>query len=116
MKNKCKYRFCQAEQMYFDNKIKYCDGECQYSERLERQRDQYYEKRLLLNEIKRCEAILRSCYRRYDKPFDINIIRDMRMNWSLTTGEIMRDDLKFTTVGSYAYAASNDNLIIIIKP
>jgi hypothetical protein len=117
MKKRCKYRYCKAEQFYFDNKTKHCDDTCQYHEKLERQKDQRNEEKSMLNEIKRNEVILRACYRSYgDKPFDINIVRDMRMNWVVTTGEIMRYDLKFTKVGSYAYAVILDNLILIINP
>ena len=116
MNKKCEYRHCQFVRPYFDNKTKYCDDNCRYSEKLERQKDQNNEKKILLNEFKRIESLLRVCYRRYgDKPFDINVIREMRMSWSVTSGEIERDNVKYTKVGSYAYAVSKDNFIIIIK-
>ncbi len=116
MKKRCEYRYCRTVQSYFDNKTKYCDDDCRDKEKLARQTDQYHEKKKMLNELNRIEGLLRTCYRRYgEEPFDINVLREMRMNWTVTAGELVQNNLTYTRIGSYAYAATQNNQIRIIN-
>jgi len=114
---KCRYRFCGAELRWgINGNRRYCDDDCNNAERLERERDKYGARKSVLSELKRIEPLLRACYSRYkDTPFDINILRELMMNWSVISDSISRDGIDYRVVGSYGYAAYDNNTIKIIK-
>lgn len=114
---KCRYRFCSDELPWGVNRNKrYCDDDCSDAERLEREREKYSVKKALLSEIRRIETLLRGCYQEYgDAPFDIQILRGLKMNWTLFSETLVLDNISYRIVGSFGYSAFANDTIKIVK-
>jgi hypothetical protein len=113
----CSYRLCNEELPYgLNGNRRYCNDECNYLERLEREKEKNAKKKTALSEINRVGALLRSCHRRYmNKPFDINVLREQKMNWTLISYTSVVDGLEYRIVGSFGYAALDNGTIKIEK-
>lgn len=114
----CNSRFCQLDFYSPDDlKIKYHSEKCREDEKKARQNEEYHSKKSSLNEINRIAGLLRTCYKRYgEKPFDVNILRNMRMNWTVYTNIIKHQDgIHTIQVGSYKYRLFENDTIIIYK-
>ena len=114
---KCNYRYCEAElPVGSHGLLRYCDEYCSHAERLEREKEKYEQRKLALLELKRIEALLRICYNRYGtNAFDINILREMSMEWRFFSSTTTIDGIEFRTIGSYGYVAFDNNTIKIVK-
>ena len=113
----CLYRYCGAElPMGLNRNRRYCDQECSDAERLERERDKYEKRKSILSEVNRIEALLRACYNSYGcTPFDINILRELKMNWTILSDTLVIDDMSYRVVGTFGYVAFDNNTIKIVK-
>lgn len=113
----CRYRYCGAKLPGRINGNRcYCDEDCAYAERLEREREKYGARKTILTELSRIETLLRVCYNRYgDTPFDVSVIREMRMNWTIYSDTGKHNDIDFRYVGSYGYAVFQNDTIQIIQ-
>ena len=114
---KCFYRYCGSELPGgINGNRRYCDDYCNNAERLEREKDKYAAKKALLTELKRIEILLRGCYQEYgEAPFDIQILRGLKMNWTILSDSLVIDDISYRVVGAFGYAAFANNTIRIIK-
>jgi len=114
---KCNYRNCLKELLAGVNGNKrYCDEECSYLERLEREKEKNKVKRNILSEINRIQALLRACQKIYgDSLFDVNILRELRMNWAIISGTTQIEGHEYRVVGSFAYSVFQTGKIRIIK-
>jgi hypothetical protein len=113
----CRYRYCGDELPWGINGNKrYCDDDCSNAERLEREKDKYATRKATLSEFKRVETLLRACYQEFgESPFDINILRGMKMNWTILSDTQVIDDMSYRIVGTYGYVAFDNNIIKIVK-
>jgi hypothetical protein len=113
----CSYRLCNEELPYgLNGNRRYCNDECNYLERLEREKEKNVKKKLALLEINRVESLLRLCYNRYrDKLFDVNTLRELKMNWTIISNTINIDGFQYRVLGSYGYVVFNNGTIKIIK-
>lgn len=113
----CLYRYCGAElPMGINGNRRYCDDDCNNAERLEREKDKYAAKKTLLSEFRRIETLLRGCYQEYgEAPFDIQILRRLKMNWTVYSSTRIIEGASYQIVGSYGYAAFDDDTIKIIN-
>lgn len=114
---KCRYRYCGTELPWgINGNRRYCDDDCNDAERLEREREKYGARKTMLTELKRVESLLRICYSHYrDTPFDINVLRQMKMNWSVISDIVTRDGIDYRVVGSFGYVAFDNNTIKIVN-
>ena len=113
----CNYRFCQAEILEVMNgNRRYCNDECSYAERLEREKEKYAEKKSMLSEITRIEQLLENCFNHYgENPFNIDTLRKMKMNWEVFSKMVFLNGFYYRAVGSYGYMAMENNTIKIVK-
>lgn len=113
----CLYRYCGAElPMGINGNRRYCDDDCNNAERLEREKDKYAAKKTLLSEFRRIETLLRGCYQEYgEAPFDIQILRGLKMNWTILSETLVINDISYRVVGSFGYVAFANNTIKIVK-
>lgn len=114
---KCRYRYCGAElPRGINGNRRYCDDDCNDAERLEREREKYGTRKTILTELSRIETLLRIFYNRYgDTPFDVSVIRELKMNWTIYSDTLKHKDIDFRFVGSYGYAVFQNDTIQIIK-
>ena len=113
----CHYRYCVAElPLGVNGNRNYCDDTCSYEERLLREKERYNKKKSTLSEMTRIEGLLRTCHSQFGEvPFDINILRSQKMNWTLHSSIIDSNGDEFRIIGSYGYMALKDSTILIQK-
>ena len=113
----CSYRFCHQElPSWLNGNRRYCNEECNYLERLEREKEKNHSKKKVLAELNRIQALLRKCHVRYGSSlFDVDVLREQHMNWSIITGKSKIEGYEFRIVGSYAYVVFDNNQIKIIQ-
>jgi len=113
----CRYRYCvQGLSFELNGNRKYCSDECSYFERLERQKQKGLERKNILAEISRAEGLLRACYKKFNEsPFDIQILRGMKMNWTIFSDTLVIDSISYRIVGSFGYTAYANYTIKIVK-
>lgn len=113
----CSYRFCQQElPSWLNGNRRYCNEDCNYLERLEREKEKNLSKKEMLAEFNRIQALLRKCHVLFgDSLFDVNILRQQRMNWTIISGTSQIDGYDFRMVGSYGYIVFENNQIKIIQ-
>ena len=113
----CRYRYCGDELPWGTNGNKrYCSDDCSNAERLEREKDKYAARKATLSEFKRVETLLRACYLEFgESPFDINILRGMKMNWTILSDTLVMDVMSYRVVGTFGYFAFDNNTIKIVK-
>lgn len=114
---KCNYRRCLKElPLGINGNRRYCDDDCNNSERLERERDKYEARKTILTELKRVESLLRGCFNQYGSSlFDASVLRDLKMNWTIITNTIKVDGIEYRVVGPYAYGIYQDGNVKIFK-
>lgn len=114
---KCRYRYCASELLIeLNGNRRYCSDQCSYLERLEREKEKNRVKKSILSEINRIQALLRACHNKYgDSLFDVNILRELRMNWTIISGTSIIEGIEFRIVGSFAYTVFENGKIRIIK-
>ncbi|WP_026750671.1 hypothetical protein [Sediminibacterium sp. C3] len=113
----CSYRFCQQElPSWLNGNRRYCNDECNYLERLEREKEKNLSKKKVLAELNRIQTLLRKCHVQYGSSlFDVNVLREQHMNWTIITGISKTEGCEFRIIGSYAYVVFDDNQIKIIQ-
>lgn len=113
----CNYRYCRDELPEEENgNRRYCDNNCYMVEKLERSKDIHANKKKVLLEIERNETLLRVFHNKYrDAHFDINLLRDKKIDWSISTGSISIDGVEYRLVSSFAYAAFTEGTAQILK-
>lgn len=113
----CNYRFCQTNLPNgLNGNRRYCNDQCNYFERLEREKEKNAAKRALIIDLRRIEALLRTCYNWYGESiFDVGVLRSMKMNWTLFSSINVIEGVEFKIVGSYGYRLFNNDTIKIIK-
>lgn len=113
----CNYRNCLKElNARLNGNRRYCNEECNYLERLEREKEKNGVKKSILSEINRVQALLRACHNRYgDSLFDVNVLRELRMNWTIISGTSQKEGYESRKVGSFAYTVFENDKISIIK-
>lgn len=113
----CNYRYCNEEIPSDKNgNSRYCDNDCYKSEKLERSKDHYALTKKSLNEIKRVESLLRSCFKKYgSNPFDAGILKSEGMTWGIVTHIKRIDDNDVRFVGSYGYIIFENKTIKLYK-
>ncbi len=113
----CNYRNClKALTVGINGNRRYCDDQCNYLERLEREKEKNSIKKNALGEINRVQALLRACHNQYGNSLvDVNILREQRMNWSIISGTTQIDGFEYRIIGSFAYTVFEKSKIQIIK-
>jgi|GEM_PF-870766 len=113
----CRYRFCTIVlHSQLNGNRRYCSEECSYLERLEREKEKNQLRKNALSEINRIQALLRACHNRYgDSLFDVNVLREQRMNWTIISGTTQIEGHEYRVVGSFAYSVFQNGEIRIIK-
>jgi hypothetical protein len=113
----CRYRYCGDELPWGINGNKrYCGDDCSNAERLEREKDKYATRKATLSEFKRVETLLRACHLEFgESPFDINLLRGMKMNWILFSETLVIDNISYRVVGSFGYTAFANETVKIVK-
>ena len=116
---KCKLISCGKEipQLNHGNS-EYCDNDCYYLAKLERNRAKYSKNTQHLYELSRIESILRTLYNKYGSDTYINssLLNDQFMNWTLFSGEYTIDDFPAKVVGEFAYCLFSNKTVRIWKP
>ncbi len=113
----CNYRNCLKElAIGINGNRRYCDDQCNYLERLEREKERSIIKKKAMCEINRVQALLRACHNKYGNSLiDINIVREQRMNWSIISETTLIEGFEYRTIGSFAYTVFEKSKIQIIK-
>jgi len=114
---KCRYRRCLSDlHNQLNGNRRYCNDECSYLERLEREKENNSIKKNALGEINRVQALLRACHNQYGNSLvDVNILREQRMNWSIISGTTQIDGFEYRIIGTFAYTVFEKSKIQIIK-
>ncbi len=113
----CNYRNCLKElAIGINGNRRYCDDQCNYLERLEREKVKNSIKKKAMGEINRVQALLRACHNQYGNSLvDVNILREQRMNWSIISGNTLIEGVEYRIIGSFAYTVFEKSKIQIIK-
>lgn len=113
----CNYRYCNEEIPSDKNgNSRYCDNDCYAAEKLERSKEQYAITKKSLNEIKRVESVLRSCFKMYGNYiFEVSVLRNLDMIWNIFTHTKRIDGNEVFFVGSFGYLLFDNNTIKLYK-
>ena len=119
MNTKMKCKFCGSP-IEFDmhGNRSYCDEDCYYYAKLERNFNKYEEQKELLQEFINTDKILKVFYEIYgsEKYIPSNLLEDGNMNWDIQTGKKEIDKIKVTVINQFGYALfHNETLVRIWK-
>jgi hypothetical protein len=114
----CKFNKCRKElpQSEHGNR-EYCDDNCYYLAKLERNNLKYANNRKKLIELNRVESILRLLYHQYGSAnyIEASLLNERAMNWSFFSAESKVEDHRVKVVGEYAYCLFVNKTVRIWK-